>query len=199
MEKSCHDSRRAPLSHRYYDDLLIRLLYTLGLRSGEALRLRIGDIDTVQATLFIRRSKFFKERIVPYGPRLAVHIQKYLELRKSFFVPVTGDAPLFFGRRGAVIPTAEIDKFLPYLLDEAGIETAPGKRRPRWHDLRHSFAVSRLLRWYEEGGDVQSKLTVLSTFMGHVEIYSTQIYLTITDNLLNEANKRFYTEFGQLY
>jgi site-specific recombinase XerD len=86
----------------------------------------------------------------------------------------------------------------PRLLKAAGITPPPEHGQPRPHDLRHSFAVHRLLQWYEQGADVQSRLVLLSTFMGHVSIYSTQVYLTITDNLLAEANKRFYRHFGDV-
>lgn len=79
----------------------------------------------------------------------------------------------------------------------AGIVQGEG-RRPRVHDLRHTFAVHRLLRWYREGVDVQKRLGLLSTFMGHVSIYSTQVYLTITGSLLGEANKRFLNAFGSI-
>jgi integrase len=81
----------------------------------------------------------------------------------------------------------------------ADITFKPGQRKARIHDLRHTFAVHRLLRWYEEGANVQSKLPLLSTFMGHSNIYSTQRYLTITGSLLNEANKLFYEQFGTLF
>jgi site-specific recombinase XerD len=65
--------------------------------------------------------------------------------------------------------------------------------------MRHAFAVQRLLRWYREGVDVQSKLPLLSTFMGHIDPTSTQVYLTITAALLPEANTRFHRSFGCLF
>jgi site-specific recombinase XerD len=185
-----------PLKPETYE-LLIRLLYTLGLRVGEALRLRLADIDTARASLFICNTKFYKDRIVPYGPRLAQHIRTYLDAREACMPSGKPGAPFFFGRRGIPIPVGEIDKRLPLLLESAGIHTGPEKRRPRWHDMRHSFAVSRLLQWYEEGADVQSKLILLTTFMGHADIASTQVYLTITEQLLRVANDRFYQKFGQ--
>ena len=80
---------------------------------------------------------------------------------------------------------------------DAGIIRGEGPK-PRIHDLRHAFAVHRLLRWYREGVDVQKRLVLLSTFMGHVSIYSTQVYLTITGSLLGEANKRFLNAFGSV-
>jgi integrase/recombinase XerD len=72
------------------------------------------------------------------------------------------------------------------------IEPTRGHRPPRVHDLRHTFAVHRLLRWYREGVDVQSRLLQLSVFMGHVNIQSTQVYLAFTDDLLQAANDRFH-------
>lgn len=185
-----------PLKPETYE-LLIRLLFTLGLRPGEALRLRLADVDTAHATLFIGNTKFYKERIVPYGPRLAQHILTYLEARETIMPSSTPEAPLLFRRRGRPIPVGEIDKFLPRLLARAGLEQGPKERRPRWHDLRHSFAVSRLTQWYEEGANVQNKLILLATFMGHTEIASTQVYLHMTDQLLRLANDRFYQNFGR--
>lgn len=184
-----------PLKPETYE-LLIRLLFTLGLRPGEALRLRLADVDTAHATLFIRNTKFYKERIVPYGPRLAEHILKYLEVRETVMPSSEPQAPLLFRRRGRPIPVAQIDKFLPRLLARAGLETHPEEQRPRWHDMRHSFAVSRLTQWYEEGVNVQNRLILLATFMGHTEIDSTQVYLNMTDQLLRLANDRFYQNFG---
>ena len=175
---------------------LISMLYTLGLRVGEALRLRICDINTNQRTVFIRKSKFYKERVLPYGPKLGECIQRYLYARRKVLKPVTAKDPFFIGRYCEFLTSTKVDKFFPRLLHASGIVVSDDRRRPRLHDLRHTFAVHRLLKWYQEGVDVQSKLVLLATFMGHVEIFSTQIYLTITDSLLGEANKRFYNEFG---
>ena len=178
---------------------LIRILYTLGLRVTEALRLRVGDINIHRGTVFIRKGKFYKERVLPYGPKLGECIQSYLDVRKGIFTPVAGKDPLFIGRRCEFIRATKVDKFFPRLLEASGMVIPDSQRRPRLHDLRHAFAVHRLLRWYREGADVQSKLVLLATFMGHVEIFSTQIYLTITDSLLCEANERFYDSFGRLF
>jgi len=176
----------------------ISILYTLGLRVTEALRLRIGDINIDHGTIFVRKGKFYKERVLPYGPKLGRCLERYLDVRRKVLTPVTDKDPLFIGRRCEFMTATKIDKFFPSLLNACGIVAPPGRRRPRLHDLRHTFAVHRLLRWYREDEDVQSKLVLLATFMGHVEIFSTQIYLNITDSLLSEANKRFYDAFGRL-
>src|SRR5204863_9578797 len=92
-----------------------------------------------------------------------------------------------------------LSKVFPKMLRQLGIKGIPGQRRPRIHDLRHTFAVHRLLRWYREGVDVQNRLPLLSTFMGHVNPRNTEVYLTITDDLLREANTRFHRYFGSIF
>jgi site-specific recombinase XerD len=154
------------------------------------------DVDLHQETLFIRDSKFHKDRIIPFGPKLGEHLKNYLSLRCSLFGSVKLDDPLFITRRCAFIRNRTIQYVFLDVLKAAEITIPPGKRRPRLHDLRHTFAVHRLLRWYKEGVDVQNRLPLLSTFMGHIDIYSSQVYLTITDDILREANGRFYDHFG---
>ena len=177
---------------------LIALLCALGLRLGEACRLHIGDVDLAQGLLLLRQTKFHKSRTVPFGPRVGRCLQAYLEARQRLFTPVRASDPLFVAYRPTCVCTSMIRGPFPALLKSAGIDSL-GPPRPRLHDLRHTFAVHRLLRWYREGVDVQSKLPLLSTFLGHVEISSTQVYLTITADLLREANRRFQRDFGDVF
>ena len=179
--------------------MIIILLYGLGLRIGEALRFTIKDVDLHQKTLFIRNSKFYKDRIIPFGPKVGEHLKNYLDLRCKQFKSVRLDDPLFITRRCAFIRNRTIQYVFWDVLKAAKIVVPQGQRRPRLHDLRHTFAVHRLLHWYKEGINVQDKLPLLSTFMGHVDIYSSQVYLTITDDILIEANNRFYNQFGTFF
>ena len=176
--------------------MTISLLYALGLRIGEALGLMIKDVDFQQKTLFIRDSKFSKDRLLPFGPKLGKCLEAYMDLRRKHFKPIKKDAPLLVANTCTVIRRRLIQQTFGDIMKDARIAAPPGQGRPRLHDLRHTFAVHRLLRWYEEGVNVQNKLPLLSTFMGHVNIYSTQVYLTITDSLLREASNRFYSHFG---
>jgi site-specific recombinase XerD len=130
---------------------------------------------------------------------MAQVIREYLAVRQKQFSPVKKHDPLFVTFRLVPISGNTLWKTFQEIISAAGIESTPCRSRPRLHDLRHTFAVHRLLRWYQEGVDVQSKLLQLSTFMGHSEIHSTQIYLTITNELLEEANKRFYKKFGTFF
>lgn len=177
--------------------MAIATLYILGLRLNEALNLRLADIDEKQQTLFIRQAKFHKERYVPYGPRFAECLRSYLEARRADGVSTAGESPLFVRWSDQPLTAGTFRRHYVEAMRDAGIIPGEGPK-PRIHDIRHAFAVHRLLRWYREGVDVQKRLVLLSTFMGHVSIYSTQVYLTITGSLLGEANKRFLNAFGSV-
>ena len=97
--------------------------------------------------------------------------------------------------------TCSLDAMETYFrqaLSIAHIASPPGKRAPRLHDLRHSFAVRRLLEWYRRGEDAQNRLPLLSTYLGHASIADTQVYLTATAELLEQANHRFDSYAGNL-
>jgi site-specific recombinase XerD len=188
--------RRFPLRPQTVHAILV-LLYGLGLRLGEACRLRVADVDLTQATLSILQTKFHKERLVPFGPKLGACLVRYIHCRRTIFPPLASDDPLFVASTRRPLSQQAVRQAFHALLETTGVSHG-SRGRPRLHDLRHSFAVHRLLRWYREGIDVQSRLPRLSTFMGHIDIRSTQVYLTITPDLLEEANARFYGRFGAL-
>ena len=169
---------------------IFALCYGLGLRAGEACGLRLGDVDADRQLLVVRGGKFGKSRLVPHGPRIGELLARQLERRR-----VEGaqepDAPLFtFDGRRSVHPGSASQTF-HRLVAELAFPVPDGVAPPHLHCLRHSFAVGCLLRWYREGLDPSTRLYQLSTFMGHVDPASTAIYLTITPQLLAEANRRF--------
>jgi integrase len=175
---------------------MLTLLMALGLRHGEVLRLRIRDLDLERRVLSIAQTKFHKSRYVPYGQKVGACLQRYLTVRRTLLLPVRDDDPLFVTKWRKPLCLRTLLVAFRGILQTLGIEGIPGQGPPRLHDLRHSFAVGRLLRWYREGVDVQSRLPALSTFLGHVSLQSTQIYLTVTTDLLREANARFHRQFG---
>jgi integrase len=176
--------------------IIFALLYSLGLRMGEACRLRVGDLSLSEATLFIDQTKFYKSRYVPFGPQLGNRLRRFLDLRRGRQPSLGKDDALFVALGPRHVNQSGMNNTFRAIVDRLGIQGGPGHKAPRPHDLRHSFAVHRLLRWYREGADVQSKLPLLSTFMGHIDPTSTQVYLTITAALLQEANARFHRSFG---
>lgn len=183
------DRPRAPLRGATYR-LAFALMYGLGLRVSEVSHLQIGDVDRSRKLLEIRDSKFRKSRLLPFGPHLGQALEDFLALRRQRWGPAAPGAPLltFDGRR----PTSanRISSTFQMLMPRLGFD-GRGRRRPRAHDLRHSFAVGTLLRWYREGIDPSDRLLYLSTFLGHTGLHSTAVYLSITADLLEEARRRF--------
>ena len=182
------DRSRAPCRAQTYE-MIFALLYGLGLRVGEAVRLKLGDVDFQRDTLFVRETKFSKSRLVPLGPRLATRLRDYIEKRHGG--TSASDRPLFsFTKRGCICPET-VSQTFHALVPKLGLVLPPGVSSPRLHDLRHAFAVGTLLRWYRQGIDPNCRLIHLSTFLGHVDPNSTAVYLTITEELLREADRRF--------
>lgn len=149
-----------------------------------------------QRNLRIEGTKFYKSRLVPFGPEIYRCLTEYMAERKKVFAPIRSDDPLFITFRRRPIGHTALRNAFHLLI--TSLKPPPPSPLPRLYDLRHTFAVHRLLRWYREGADVQSKLAFLSAFMGHTTIRATEVYLTITMDLLKEANERFYQKFGTL-
>ena len=170
-------------------ETIFALLYGLGLRVGEVVRLTLADVDFSRDLLFIRDTKFSKTRIVPLGPNLSRRLKRYVEERHGG--NAAPELALFsFTKRGC-IHEATISQAFHALLPRLHLHIPPGVSPPRLHDLRHSFAVATLLRWYRQGIDPNGRLIYLSTFLGHVDPNSTAVYLTITEELLHQAARRF--------
>lgn len=170
--------------------MLVLTLYGAGLRLREATNLTCGDVDLQQSLLTIRNTKFDKTRFVPVGPQLSEALSLYEKEARRVRSPLV-ESPFFITRNGgSVVPDTFQDNFR-ILCDYAGIRRTDCTEQPRIHDLRHSFAVHRLTSWYQTGADVQRLLPLLSVYLGHVHIRHTQVYLSMTPELLQEAGKRF--------
>jgi len=182
---------RSPLQPLTFRTLLLSL-YAAGLRSSEGLRLRCCDVDLNERVLAIWDTKFFKSRLVPVGADLAKALEVYAMARQRLPMPSGSNSAFFASRTGHAIPLSRLEKVFVRLRTQARIQRPPGARwQPRLHDLRHSFAIHRLVAWYREGQDVQVCLPLLATYLGHVNLSGTQAYLTMTTELLAEASKRF--------
>ena len=172
------------------------LIYACGLRLGEAVRLNVQDVDFEGNTLSLWKTKFHKERLVPFSPEAAKRLKTYLDIRQRFYPSQSGpEAPFFFHGRRCTNNAIE-DIFRKIRLRAGLVRT--GQPVPRIHDLRRAFAIHRLYKWYQEGHDLLNKLPLLSTYMGHVGIESTQVYLTICRALLREGSRRFQAAFEPL-
>jgi len=171
--------------------VIFALCYGLGLRAGEACGLRLGDVDPDRNLLVVRGSKFGKTRFVPHGPRIAEVLRAQVERRRTAFPESGANSPLFTFDGCRCMHPGTASQVFHALVRTLGLTIPDGVSTPRLHDLRHSFAVGCLLRWYRDGANPASRLNQLSTFMGHVDPTSTAVYLTITPGLLSQANQRF--------
>jgi integrase/recombinase XerD len=171
---------------------LLLLLYGAALRVSEALSLTLADVDLPDSVLTIRDSKFYKTRLVPIGPQLTASLTAYAKERRRLPLPVQADSAFFSKKTGKPLSIHYVDHLFRKICQRAGISRTDGGRyQPRLHDLRHTSAVNHLLNWYRQGKDVQRLLSHLATYLGHVDIAHTQVYLTMTPELLQQANQRF--------
>jgi integrase/recombinase XerD len=185
-----HKTRIVMEPHTFRAILL--LLYGAALRVSEALSLNLADVNLEEAVIVIRDTKFYKTRLVPLGSDLNDVMTKYAKRRKRDGHSQSNDTPFFVTRLGARISSRLLRCSFHRLRTHSDVRCKGGPRcQPRLHDLRHTAAVHRLTAWYREGKDVQRLLPLLSTFLGHVDVASTQLYLTMTPELLHEANQRF--------
>ncbi|MFW6116846.1 MAG: tyrosine-type recombinase/integrase [bacterium] len=180
--------------------MAIILLYTAGLRRGELLRLTLQDVEPQTGVLQIRESKFHKSRLIPLSLDAVAELQHYLRQRMTLPLDAGPASPLLCnftrGKLGPYTGTG-LRRGIHALFDAAGVYGSNGQR-PRIHDLRHSFALQALIRWYREGVDVQSRLPHLALYMGHVSIVSTAYYLRWVPSLAALASDRFERSFGHL-
>ena len=171
---------------------LILLLYGAGLRISDALSLTAEDVNLPEGLLTIRNAKFDKPRLVPIGPGLASALGFYIEQRPLLSGRAPATAALFTTRLGEALTRQAAERDFRIVRARAGVRRQDDAYfQPRMHDLRHTFAVHRLLAWYRSGADVQILLPKLATYLGHVGIAETQHYLSMIPELLNEANRRF--------
>jgi integrase/recombinase XerD len=176
---ACADARLAsrcgPQTQPVYA-MLVRLLWCCGMRIGEALSLRVGDVNLVDAVITVRKAKHNRARLVPMSESLAAHARRYVV--SVGLVPENPAGWFFPSPRGGGYNPGSATAHIQGLMFEAGVTTASG-RAPRTHDLRHSYAVASLAKMQADGVDVYAALPLLATYMGHADIVSAEYYLRL--------------------
>lgn len=171
---------------------IVLMLYATGMRPTEALNLSLADVDLPNSILTVRQSKFFKSRLVPISARLTGVLAEYAKWDDSPSSSVDRDHRFFRSKQGTALTLDTLEYAFRRTRERAQIRRSDGAHfQPRLHDLRHTFAVHRLIQWYRQGADVQRLIHHLSVYLGHASLSSTQVYLTMTAELLQEANARF--------
>jgi len=171
------------------------VLYCTGLRFGEALRLRMRDVDTGSGILFVEQFKG-RARWVPFHRSLSRELAKYLKARRSFASALPDDR-FFVGINRRTLPVTSAWYALRNLFRKAGMKPHPGRVGPRPYDFRHCFAIHRLSRWYRQGVELHARLPWLSAYMGQEDIMGTQTYLLATPELLGLAGDRFRRRYAR--
>lgn len=184
---------RFPLRHIIMPEVF-RLLCGCGFRLGEVLHLRLADVDLQQGILTVREGKFGKDRLVPPAPALVLRLRQYAE----HFGARPPEAFFFPSPHGGALSLRTVYFLFRTLLLQCGIPHAGRGKGPRVHDLRHGFAVHTLLRWYQEGADLEAKLPLLATYLGHRSLAGTQRYLHLTAELFPEITVRTNAAFGDV-
>jgi integrase len=180
-----------PKFRRHLYRALILTLYCTGLRPGEALRLRIRDLDLRERVIFVAESKG-RARWVPFHSSLALELERYLRARRTFVGrDAAPDDHVFVGLNRHRLANSTTGYTFSKLYQSAGLKPASGRVGPRPYDLRHTFAVHRLIRWYRQGVNLHGRLPWLSAYLGHVDLLGTETYLSATPELMELAGNRF--------
>jgi integrase len=184
------------LDHPRFRRVLFRtlflVLYCTGLRFGEARRLRVSDVDVGRRVLFIAQSKG-RSRWVPFHVSLASELARYNRARHAFVgLDAQPDDYYFVGANRKRLAKTTAWATLCGLYRDAGLKPSTGRIGPRPCDLRHTFAVHRLTRWYRQGVDLHGHLPWLSAYLGHVDLLGTETYLSATPELLALAGGRLH-------
>ena len=189
VEQLINTARELPI--RFVADamaVLIGLLSVTGLRSGEAFALDIGDIDPARLVLRVH-GKLDRHRLVPIHPSTAEQLDQYCAGRRN--------GPFLIGRSGQRIAPSTVHSTFRRLIAVCGLTPQPGTRPPRLHDFRHSLAVDTLIDALRRGLDVDARLAVLSTFLGHTDANSTYWYLTASPELMGVVSDRVASAMKQ--
>lgn len=174
------------------------VLYLAGLRAGEVLGLTEADVDLAAGVLRIRDTKFSKSRLVPIADDVVARLQRCHRLVVARLGERSADAPFFPAPSRRVYSISALRDAFHQVIADADIPHRVGGRSLRLHDLRHSFAVLRLTLWYRQHVNLQALLPALASYMGHVGLASTQRYLRLTEDVLEEITRRQHARFGYL-
>lgn len=175
---------------------LLGLLSVTGLRVGEAIRLKAEEVDLADGVLTVRGTKFGKSRLVPIHPSTQAMLEQY-RVRRERVLAGHAASTFFITRYGHRLDIGDIHRTFYRLSRRIGLRGATASHGPRLHDFRHRFAVQTLLRWYRSGEDVERRLPVLSTYLGHVHVADTYWYLSACPELMGLAVARLEQRWGE--
>lgn len=195
VDNHCEATSRSTIRHLAMP-LLFRMLYTCGLRISDALNLKISDVDLDQGILLILDGKNNKDRLVPMSATLTAMC---LDYRSNMTVRNYGSDYFFPAPDRGRYASCTIYDIFRQCLFAAGIGHGGRGNGPRLHDLRHTYAVHTLDSWASQGKDLYVCLPILSTYLGHTGLKSTQQYLRLVPEMFKSVTTPFETSFGVVF
>lgn len=169
--------------------VLFSLLVSTGLRISEACGLLPADVDLVEGLLTIRETKFRKSRLVPLHSTATDALRSYAAVRNS--TPATRPGYFFRSDRSPALTRRTVDRTFREIRHRLDWTSQGRARRPRIHDMRHTFVVRRILRWYEQGEEIDRKILSLATYLGHTDVNYTYWYISAVPELMAITCERF--------
>lgn len=178
---------------------LFGLLSITGMRISEAINLKLVDIDFDTGVLTVKQSKFGKSRLVPVHATTIEVLRKYKDMRTDYLMCRGLDSEYFFvTHSGGRTDGGNIHRKFYAMSQQIGLRGDGKNVGPRIHDFRHGFAVLTILNWYRGGEDVEKKLPLLSTYLGHAKVKDTYWYLSGTPELMGTAVKLLENRWGEI-
>ncbi len=172
--------------------IIIRLLYSSGMRVSEATTLMNADVFLDKGYIHLKKTKNGSERIVPLGSDIVEELKKYVSYRNR--MPITDTSgplkPFFIKPDGESVLAETVSRYFRDILDKCGIPFKGDKTGPRIHDLRHTFAVNSMLKLLNEGVDLYTSLPILSAALGHNNVRSTEKYVRLTQAMYPDVEKK---------
>ncbi len=162
---------------------LFGLLAVTGMRISEVIHLECSDVDLDQMLLTVRLTKFNKFRLIPLHPSTVKKFKLYLQRRDQLHSRSTASR-FFLSNQGTPLTDCMVRWTFVKLSRQIGLRKVGDSHGPRIHDLRHRFAITTLLHWYRTGVDVEQRLPVLATYLGHAHVTDTYWYLSAIPELL---------------
>ena len=176
---------------------ILGLLSVTGLRISEALNLRKMHVDLSEGVLTIKKTKFGKSRLVPLHDSTRQVLSEYLELRDKIAGETSEDDYFFVSERGKKLVQCTVNSNFNSMLQRIGLRSSAAKRGPRLHDFRHRFAITTLLNWYHQGQNLEQRLPILCTFLGHANIDCTYWYMTACPELMGSVMSLLENRWGE--
>ena len=183
---------RSPFRAATYETFL-GLLAVTGLRSGEAMDLRTGDVDPDAGLITISQAKFGRARLIPLHDSTVAMLDSYTRRRDDLH-PQPESTTFFVTDAGTPLKQSNVHRTFGQLMTVLGLGTE--NVHPRMHDLRHSFAVRTLINWHRAGHDIEARIPALATYLGHVSPASTYWYLSASPELIGLAAARLGDRFA---